>query len=362
MEKIGTTLIIGNGFDINLGMDTSYKSFYHKLTATGFWAKHVQNTLLMYIKEKGERNNWYDFESIILDYAINSKFAKRLKVYESFGKKEDQFVKKIVGDANSGIKYLKKELVQFLTVAKPNYNIDASGYWMLAAILGAFGHNEVELADSLLKKKENNLTWHFPNNRVLSFNYINDPAYLSRYLQFFVNVKGPCSPPIGRDSENLANLFTFVHNSLDFTNRLNKKINIVFGTNDDNRIPKKLSFLRKSYWLPKGAKRQFNDILCNSNRIVIFGHSVHGIDYDYYRDFFERLRPEHKVYVIAKEKEDLEIIRSGIEKKGGKIDICYISVENSKAVDNGEFLNLCKEIASENIDEVVLKEIGFKKI
>lgn len=44
-KKYGTSLIIGNGFDLNLGMVTDYRSFFKKLKADGFFTKHTNNPL-----------------------------------------------------------------------------------------------------------------------------------------------------------------------------------------------------------------------------------------------------------------------------------------------------------------------------
>ena len=47
MDKaINTTLIIGNGFDINMGKHTGYAEFFKKLKDEGFWEEHSGNSLL----------------------------------------------------------------------------------------------------------------------------------------------------------------------------------------------------------------------------------------------------------------------------------------------------------------------------
>lgn len=80
-KKYGTSLIIGNGFDLNLGMVTDYRSFFNKLNSDSddFFVKHADNPLLQFIKAKGEKENWYDFEGIIQEYATRSEQAVNLK-------------------------------------------------------------------------------------------------------------------------------------------------------------------------------------------------------------------------------------------------------------------------------------------
>ena len=61
MKKIyGTTLIIGNGFDLNLGMVTDYRSFFQELQNKSFFEENKNNPLLHFIQEKGEKENWYE--------------------------------------------------------------------------------------------------------------------------------------------------------------------------------------------------------------------------------------------------------------------------------------------------------------
>lgn len=43
-KDINTTLIIGNGFDLNLGMNTGYKAFYDQLEKINF-GKSIPITL-----------------------------------------------------------------------------------------------------------------------------------------------------------------------------------------------------------------------------------------------------------------------------------------------------------------------------
>lgn len=80
-KKYGTSLIIGNGFDLNLGMVTDYRSFFNKLNSDDFFAKHADNPLLQFIKAKGEKENWYDFEGIIQEYATRGE--QQSKVLEN---------------------------------------------------------------------------------------------------------------------------------------------------------------------------------------------------------------------------------------------------------------------------------------
>ena len=362
MDKaINTTLIIGNGFDLSMGKHTSYKEFYEKLVKNkGFWVNYSGNSLLEYIKDNGgSKEFWYDFENIILHYSFESENGKKLKELEKSKTSDDRLVEKIVAEVKEGIELLKEELVKFLRDAKPDSLCPA--YRIFAAILGASGKNAKDLLASLLERKIAKETWEFPNNKIISFNYLDDPSSISFYLQFFTDkkVKGPCSPPIGIKADDLADMFVFLHNSLDFWNRSNLHPGLVFGTNDDERMPKALYFLRKSYQLGYDAKKSFTDTLNQSKRIVIFGLSLVGIDYDYFKEFFETDHDSDTEVVIISKKNALNNIRKILKEKGCKRQVSYLDIDKgsivtdavkmNKEIRYSNFIGLCDTIAEESV-------------
>lgn len=368
MDKtINTTLIIGNGFDLSMGKHTSYKEFYEKLVKNkGFWDNHSGNSLLEYIKDNGgSKEFWYDFENIILHYSFESENGKKLKELEKSKTSDDRLVEKIVAEVKEGIELLKEELVKFLSDAKPDNDCLYPTCRIFTAILGASGKNAKELVTSLLERKKTKETWEFPNNKIISFNYLDDPSNFSFYLQFFIykNVKSPCSPPIGIKADDLAGMFVFLHNSLDFWNRSNLHPGLVFGTNDDERMPKALYFLRKSYQLGYDAKKSFTDTLNQSKRIVIFGLSLVGIDYDYFKEFFETDHDSDTEVVIINKKGALDNIRKILKEKGCKRQVSYLdidldidkgsivtdAVKMNKEICYSNFIGLCDTIAEESV-------------
>lgn len=368
MDKtINTTLIIGNGFDLSMGKHTSYKEFYEKLVKNkGFWDNHSGNSLLEYIKDNGgSKEFWYDFENIILHYSFESENGKKLKELEKSKTSDDRLVEKIVAEVKEGIELLKEELVKFLSDAKPDNDCLYPTCRIFTAILGASGKNAKELVTSLLERKKAKETWEFPNNKIISFNYLDDPSNFSFYLQFFIykNVKSPCSPPIGIKADDLAGMFVFLHNSLDFWNRSNLHPGLVFGTNDDERMPKALYFLRKSYQLGYDAKKSFTDTLNQSKRIVIFGLSLVGIDYDYFKEFFETDHDSDTEVVIINKKGALDNIRKILKEKGCKRQVSYLdidldidkgsivtdAVKMNKEICYSNFIGLCDTIAEESV-------------
>ena len=87
-----TTLVIGNGFDLDLGMNTRYSDF----TKSGYWPKDVSSSshnLQQYLNERKDMDCWFDLEQCLLDYCKPQRGI-------SFG--QDPFDVKLAGDIQSG--------------------------------------------------------------------------------------------------------------------------------------------------------------------------------------------------------------------------------------------------------------------
>jgi hypothetical protein len=70
-ETLKSVIIIGNGFDLNLGLKTSYTDFLNShnfdlLIKSG-------NQLAIYLKTKRDLNNWIDIENELKHYSNNAK-------------------------------------------------------------------------------------------------------------------------------------------------------------------------------------------------------------------------------------------------------------------------------------------------
>lgn len=386
MKKIyGSTLIIGNGFDLNLGMVTDYRSFFQELQKKSFFEENKSNPLLHFIQEKGEKENWYDFENIIKDFATKGKQAVYLKMIESFlpsleqalGIDKDSFdtIKKYspLADISSKIadiiKYaenhsefefacdtdikdkcdlVKKELSTYVS-AQRNWVISAmrllteelksflekarvgdeypTAIWMLFAVMGAYGNGSKDLAKSIIKYTDEEGVYHFPNFRIVSFNYTNTISKATRWLE------ERSGWPICLEMDVLHGAVYRIHGDLNSQ--------IVFGIDDNNSIPKAFMSLRKSQNIENDAKQIFRDLIENSERIIILGHSLCGIDFEYYEDFFKENK-DTEVVILYHNKETKESIRIGLENHGVTHPIRYEPLEISK-----QFLHFCEIIADD---------------
>lgn len=385
-KKYGTSLIIGNGFDLNLGMVTDYRSFFKKLKADGFFTKHTNNPLLQFINAKGEKEKWYDFEGIIQEYATRGEQAVNLKMIdkllpiidkaleldeESFEEiKGSKHLCGIVLEFDSVIEYtsknnyldfaadydirekcvyikkalsqyseeqrdlvkeamrlLKDELVAFLKSAKINNEENSLAFMIFFSIMGIYdaGYKGLTMKLSDYSKKYQG---GFPDFKIVSFNYTDTISNLVKFLQ---RIK--FDSRIDLETDDLKENFYRIHGALDSE--------VIFGIDSECDIPNAFISLRKSNHISINAKQRFSDIIENSKRIIIFGHSIYGIDYEYYADFLEKNK-DTEVVVIYHNEDGKKEFENEMENRGVMRSINYEYI-----VISDHFFEFCKNIAEE---------------
>ncbi len=382
MKKYKATLILGNGFDLSLGLNTSYESFYQYLENTGFISGNEHNNLIDKIKQVAERDNWYDFETIIKQYATSSEDACLLKCLQELesdianirynqeiqkmdvneidavitkikksgdnslqelsdfvhlNKKVDwdnseKFVdicnraiqnihsiqKEYQKNADEIIRKLKDELYEFLRKAsKPQIGDTYSpGITLLLAMLGVEYKGEVSALEALgthCNKETGKRT--FNNNvKIVSFNYTDPFIAITSWFLLSYNISrhkmysNENDPNFPFNIEALNNdVYYPIHGSL-------RGNDIAFGADNCDSIPVELSVMKKvTQMSDKNAKDKFADILRNSEIIVIFGHSINGIDWEYYQPFLVE-RPKTPIYIVTYNKDSKDGIERGLSK------------------------------------------------
>ncbi len=313
-NNVNTMLITGNGFDLNLGMKTGYKDFFYQLESSGFWDRYKKNLLLSYIHEKGAKKYWYSFEEIIKDFII----------------KNAEHTKLIINDCNAAFPLLKNELCKFIGKACPIYGRYQAASKILCALFGCDGSGAVTWNEKIRNRyDEFTERYNLPKFRFVTFNYTDPNLLLMRIIKMWV------SKPL---VENISSMSEYVYN---IHGKLGE--DIVFGTDEDDRIPRELFFLRKCHYLEKNTKSRFYQDLCSSKRIVIFGHSVHGIDFEYYEKFFKVKNHVSDIYILGYSRESLNEIKKGLELKGIFLSAKYIIAD----VYGDDFNSLCDLINNE---------------
>ena len=234
--NIETVIVLGNGFDLDLGWDTSYKSFYDKHNG---WKKFKtsEDDLFQYVI-KQTPGNWFDFERTLHEYALH-------RAEEPFSIDDEYKIERDIQD----YKGLKTQLMAFISDAtKSPINKDSYAYRLLEAYV---------------KAKMNRISDSFFPIRLFSYNYT---PLLDVIHQIDNNAKVSYTPVHGRTMDQ----------------------SIIFGFHDDPNIPKEYRSIQKSM----DENYKSSDIVTASlqaNTIIFFGLSLGYIDGVYFKNLFTQI-------------------------------------------------------------------------
>ena len=74
MNERKNALILGNGFDLDLELETRFSDF---AKSEEFWPKDNGSQLAKYLKSKADLNNWFDLEQCLLNFLVGPKAQHR---------------------------------------------------------------------------------------------------------------------------------------------------------------------------------------------------------------------------------------------------------------------------------------------
>ena len=220
-------LILGNGFDLDFGLKSSYRDFMNSQV----WkrAKEKENFIsygiVGYLEEKNKLKSWFDVEAELLNYALEITEGSTRSAQEN---------------DRSGFEYFQLKLKEYLLKEQDSMDRPqiSTALTMLTHIL------------------ENG---YFTN--IYTFNYTDVSKFVAKYK---IKVEIP---------------ITYMHGSLDKNN------NIVLGIETDKKIHPDYRFLFKTnsrYYMSNNLIESLDE----ANEIVFFGHSINGMDFPYFKDFF----------------------------------------------------------------------------
>lgn len=225
MNKI---LILGNGFDLDVGLPTSYNHFinsdeFKKLI------RNRNNYLLNYIYNNYSMSNWVDLENELRKFALSNRDTEprqRIEIKHQYDNLCDAL-----------ICYLKK----------------------------AADHpvNEKSLGCKLMEV----VAQHIENFEIFSFNYTD--------LNMILNKLGIVT------SSNKELFYTHVHGSLNNSN-------IVVGFQDNTDCSDDFSYMIKTFH-SNYQSHNIRKSLLAAQEIIFFGHSLGDTDYHYFSQLFEAI-------------------------------------------------------------------------
>ena len=241
LEDYKTVLIIGNGFDLNIKMRTSYSDFMKSKYFEDLLS--AKNCLASYLDNRKKCNgNWIDIEKELGNYA---------KVLVGYSK--DEIAKEV--RYNRSIDDLRKSFREdFRTMCSA-----LNAYLKEIEKVGRFSEGyDKSHAYKLIKK----IVYERKSSYVVSFNYT---SFIEKVID---KINHNCTDFCIRQ----------IHGSL--------KNDIVFGVQDSMELQREHVFLYKSHNKYQDV-RGLPQILENADEIIFFGYSLGETDHSYFDDFFK---------------------------------------------------------------------------
>lgn len=292
-------LILGNGFDLDLGLHTTYSDFWNNNKWREIKNSCPESYLVSSLEQYRITHNWFDLESGLLDGA--QKLNKRLSSSFDNSKYKESFRMLV----NQLKEYVLDQQTQFI----PNPKSVAK------QILEAISYAE----DSVY---------------IYSFNYTDIKALCNRL-----------------EVLELPSVF-HVHGSL----KPHDDIILGIELEDISNIPERLTFLIKSN-NPYYQKNHLLRDLENTDNVIFFGHSINGMDFPYFKDYFidlsdlsaDKSEKKHITIITKDESSEMQIKdnfrRNGIDVRTlfNRVDLEFIMTDgiykgNQREIDKLEKL------------------------
>ena len=294
------TFIIGNGFDLDLGLDTSY----HEFVNSEFWPivdSDINKSSLANQLQKDSKDNWFDLEDSLCEYG-KAGISKVVKIGTL---QYDQIVYYKIKDALS--KFIRNH-----EMIEPNKNSMAAEVMRRIASYGVF-------------------------DNILSFNYTD------------LNI-------IGEKIVAKKVKYRHVHGSISGND-------IILGTGSNFELKKDYDFLYKTSdtkYRSANVRYSLQDV----DEVVFYGHSLGQQDYDYFKDFFDSCCEEGmtqddsvNITFFTKDAEsEIQLkrqLRTMISNAYGRLvdsnKVVFIHTQDKDSTDLVDFYNRMSEIQKEII-------------
>lgn len=259
-------LVIGNGFDIDLGILTTYKDFFEKTdygkdsVAQGSLEDYLYNKYRQY-KDYGL--NWFDVEESIAEYIK----TKVMLVHNTMVEIDKM--------------HLKNLKCQFYDYIIDNWTEKSTNLWKEPI--------KQSLAKALIEKQKRIKCF----SKIYSFNCLD------------YNMLNIAS---GLEIEKLNDVVYLHGHSTDF----------IFGVAEEDCMYEEYSFLVKKNQTgyPTKDVKMFKEDLLKAKEVIIFGHSLNRIDMHYFRqfllDFANGSGADRKITIITKDFTSAEGIKKRI--------------------------------------------------
>ena len=275
MEQNGFSkrlLILGNGFDLDLGRATRYSDF----AQSDYWPKDLKSRLYKYLTQRSQIEKWFDLEGALANYVEETSHSLlptyKVVAYETAQEDEEDF--SVIVEAM--IKYLSDAQMR-------DFKKDSWAAKILALACQDFAFD-----------------------KIYSFNYT-DLEKVADALKI-----------------NRMPVVEYVHGRL-------ADHSAILGINDQvDTIEGLFDFMRKSF-NPHYSSHPVAYDLKTADEVVFFGHSLGDNDYHYFQSFFrhqceEDMEPKEKRTITIftyNENSRMEIMRTLHKMNDGKTSLLF---------------------------------------
>ena len=293
-------LIIGNGFDIDMGLPSKYSDFaksdewkdmIKRVDSFLQSEDYCRHSLIGQLQEASANSQWFDIEEEI----------------HIFVNAHRDITKQEVGEIKNEFDLLKEALYKYLQRITTNFTT-----------------NEEKCSTYLLYRlRECPLTV-----AEIIFNYTNPHEY----------IKMPFQPEI---FDGTTHLCSYVHGSLRYND-------IVLGCDlqKGEKVNRQLSFMYKYNMLHSAT--QIARHLSEAREIIFFGHSINEMDFCYFREFFKVASTSpnsiRHLTIITYDEESERAIKDNIQNQGISVSDLY------NALTSFDFIHTKKMYDKDNVE------------
>lgn len=221
---MSAVLIVGNGFDLNQGLKTSYSDFLKSDAFKKLFRDGPTNSLAQHLVKTNELERWIDVELELSNYA-----------------RSQSGVLLLTNNFKSEFRAISDALKEFILLQQKTFSINHDTH-------------SFQLIRTLTSESDRGF-------RVIDFNYTSTIKRILENLDVSID---PVLKKIHGDCET----------------------EIIFGVEDSPSLDYKHTFLLKSA-NPLFDGRSIKDALDQAEELYFFGHSLGQTDHTYFRDYFE---------------------------------------------------------------------------
>lgn len=298
--KRRSVLILGNGFDLNLGRKTSYKDFYE----SEYCPKTYPAPLIWHLNERWKNNmenvKWYNLESELSNY-YHVKIEPN-KGPNDIVSEDEKKVLDVFRHKNALISY-EPHVTENLETINKLIERGIILHRPLPSALFVVHKDLIELTPKERDEKAFNLIIDGLQKYLISVENedIDKDTYAYMLLEIFAK----------KHKDEVVKIYSFNYTGIvpltekiQYVHGCCKDGNIVLGTKDE-KMEYGYDFLLKAYNPNFHPPRLVFDLL-DADEITIFGHSLGENDSQYFKSFFNKLtdveNPTNKViHIITKD-------------------------------------------------------------